>query len=386
VQNVPEARRENTLRSFRGVVEFFLTMQQSGSEEAREIVADNVKQIFAGLEKLSKELDNLVIGVGMDASSKALFLDVDFLGVAGSDLAKQFTAMKDAKTDFAGFALPGAAMTLLSAGTSSDEEVADAKATLAGYKTKLNKFVDADERFGDKQKRELFKKVLGDMLDVAAKTAELKKSDGGMAIVLEDGPAAVAGFRIAEGAKLESAIKKLVKELPADQPELAEFTKLIKFDAEKYEGVNFHVMTIPVPNPQAKQVFGESVQIVVGISPSSLYVGAGRNPVATIKKAIDASKASPGKAINAVDMVISATAIAKFFAEKIPATNPGDTQAKKAFAKAAAALAKSGGKDHVTVTVKAIPNGMSMRLNVESGVTKAILDALPGSADSSDEK
>ena len=55
-----------------------------------------------------------------------------------------------------------------------------------------------------------------------------------------------------------------------------------------------------------------------------------------------------------------------------------DAQAKKNFAKAAALLAKSGGKDHVTMTVKAIPNGVTMRLNVESGVTKTILDLLPG--------
>ena len=56
-------------------------------------------------------------------------------------------------------------------------------------------------------------------------------------------------------------------------------------------------------------------------------------------------------------MVISATPIAKFFAKVTPDDNPGDAQAKKNFAKAAELLAKSGGKDHVTMTVKAIPNG-----------------------------
>ena len=188
-------------------------------------------------------------------------------------------------------------------------------------------------------------KLLGDILDVVEKTVELKKSDGGMAIVLDDGPAVVVGARIAEGAKLESTLKKLVKELADDEPKLEE---IIKFDAEKYEGVNFHVATIPLPDPEAAEVFGESVQIVVGISPSSLYFGAGKDPIATIKKAIDASKASPGKAIDPVDMVISATPIAKFFAKVIPGDNPSDAQAKKNFAKAAALLAKSDGKDHVT--------------------------------------
>ena len=351
VQNVPEASRENFLKSLRGIVEFTLAMQQqSGSEEERALQAANIKQIFAKLEKLSKELDTLVIGVGLDPSSKSLFLDVEVQGVEGNALAKKFDALKDAKTDFAGFAVHGAAMTMLSAGTADDEDVADAKATLANYKANANKLLDANDQLGDK--RELAKQLLGDILDVVEKTAELKKSDGGMSVVLDDGPVIVAGARIAEGAKLESALKKLVKELAADEPKLAD---IIKFDADKYEGVNFHVATIPVPDAKAAEVFGESVQIVVGISPSSLYFGAGKDPVAVIKKAIDASKASPQKAIDPLDLVISATPIAKFFAKVIPAKE--DPQAKKNFAKAASLLAKSGGKDHITMTVKAIPNG-----------------------------
>ena len=121
--------------------------QQSGSEEERAVLAASVKQIFAKLEKLSKELDTLVIGVGLDPSSKALFLDFESRGVEGSDLAKKFAALKDAKTDFAGFALPGAALTMLSAGTSDDEDVADAKAMLANYKATVGKLWTTTRRW-----------------------------------------------------------------------------------------------------------------------------------------------------------------------------------------------------------------------------------------------
>ena len=116
------------------------------------------------------------------------------------------------------------------------------------------------------------------------------------------------------------------------------------------------------------------------------YIGAGKDPIEAIKKAIDASKESAGKAINPLDMVISGTPIAKFFSKAIPKDK--DPQAKKNFAKAALALAKSGGKDHITMTVKPSSNGDTMRLNVESGITKALLDLLPGGkadSDSADE-
>lgn len=378
VQNVPAASRANAIGILRGLVEMTMAMQPAGSDEERALQAASVKQLFKKLEKLSKELDTLVIGVGLDPSTKALFLDVEARGVAGTDLAKKFDALKDAKTDFAGFAVSGAALTMLSAGTADDEDVADAKAALANFKATAKKLLDANDQLGDK--REVAKKLLGDFLDVAQKTVELKKSDGGMSIVLEDGPVAIAAARIAEGAKLESTLKKLVDELAKDEPKLKE---IIKFDAEKYDGVNFHVAKIPVPDDKAAAVLGESVQIVVGISPSSLYLGAGKDPIAAIKKAMDASKASPQKAIDPVDLVISATPIAKFFAKVIPENeNP---QAKKSFAKAASLLAKSGGKDHVTMTVKAIPHGVSMRLDVEAGITKSILHLATDRGDSSDD-
>ena len=385
VQNVPAARRESTLNSLRGIVEIMLLamQQQANSDEERAMQAAGVKQMFAKLERLSKELDTAVIGVGLDRSSKSLFLDFEARAVAGTDLAKKFGALKDAKTDLAGFALPGAAMTMLSAGTSDDDDVAEIKTTLANLKAKANKLLDDNDQL-EAKKRDLAKKLLGDILGVFEKTAELKKSEFGMAVVAEDAPAVVAGLRIAEGAKLESTLKELVDKLADDEPKLKE---LVKFDAEKDGDVNFHVVKIPLTDPDAAKVFGDPLQIVVGISPSRLYFGAGKEPITTIKKAIEASKAAPGKAIDAVDLVISGEPIAKFFAKVLSDDNPSEGEAKKNFAKAAASFAKSGGKDHVTMVVKAIPDSVTLRLNVESGITKAILDLLPGiGAEDADEK
>ena len=87
--------------------------------------------------------------------------------------------------------------------------------------------------------------------------------------------------------------------------------------------------------------------------------------MAAIKKVIDASKESPGKAIAPLDMVISGTPITKFFVKAIPDENPSGAQAKNVFEKAAAVLAASDGKDHVTVTMKPVPNGANLRINVE---------------------
>ena len=317
VKNVPEAARDKALATLRGFVELTLSMQPSGSDEQRALLNANVKQMFEKLEILGKELDSLVIGVGLDSESKSLFLDFESRAKSDTGLAKKFSALGDAKTDFAGFELPGAALTMLSAGVADDEDVEAAKATLDRCKKLADKALDDNDALGDK--RDMAKKLLGDLLDVAEKTIELKKSDGGMAILLNDGPVMIAGARIAAGEKLESTIKKLVKELTADDPKLSD---IISLDVEKYEGVNFHVATLPINDPEAAKVLGDTVKIAVGISESSVYIGAGKDPIAKIKEAIDGSKASPGQAIDPMKLIVSGTPIAKFFAKKIPDDNP----------------------------------------------------------------
>ena len=152
MQNVPEATRENAIKSLRGLVEIsMLAMQQSGGEEQRALMENNVKQIFGKLETLSKELDSLVIGIGMDASSKALFLDFEARSVDGSDLGKKFAALKEAKSDFAGFAVADAAMTMLSSGTSDDEEVQASKTAIAGFKKAVDKSLDSNDSLTDEE-------------------------------------------------------------------------------------------------------------------------------------------------------------------------------------------------------------------------------------------
>ena len=127
------------------------------------------------------------------------------------------------------------------------------------------------------------------------------------------------GATIAAGGKLDAAIRKLAKEIIADKPEL---DKRVKLDAETYDGLKFHVFTIPVSEPGAVEVFGQSVQLVVGLSESRFYIGAGENPLELLEKAIAASKSNAGKPVLPLEMVVSAGSIAKFYAKAIPGNLP----------------------------------------------------------------
>ena len=47
----------------------------------------SLNQMFDQLDRLSKELDTLVIGLGMDAATKSLYLDVESRAIDGSGMA-----------------------------------------------------------------------------------------------------------------------------------------------------------------------------------------------------------------------------------------------------------------------------------------------------------
>lgn len=360
VQNVPEVRRQTFLNTLRGMVQFAMSAQGINEEQQA-----NIKQAFDQLDKLSKELKTLVIGLGFDSESKSIFLDVETRAVEGSELAAKSRLMKEAKTNFAGFALPGAAITMLAAGTTDDADVAQAQQMLKGAKAAIVKQLDENDELGDKR-RDLAKQLLNDVFDVLKKTVALKKSDGGVAVVLDEHPAVVGGWMIADGKKLDAALRKLAKAVEEESPELGQ---MIKLDAEEYEGIKFDVATVPVPESgDAREVFGDTVQIVVGVSDTRVYFGAGKEPIATLKKAIEASKEDPEKSIPPMELVVSAAPIVKFLAK----TAPTETEKKKA-KKFADQIAKQSGKDHLSIIVKPVDDGALMRLTLQPGALKAIV-------------
>ena len=115
--------------------------------------------------------------------------------------------------------------------------------------------------------------LLTDLLEIVEKTVDTKKSDGGLAVLLEPGATTlVGGGKIAEGAKLGDVVKRIAGLASADNPGIA---SALKLDAETHEGVTFHVITAPVSDPEAAKAFGPTVDLVVGIGPDRVYAAVG---------------------------------------------------------------------------------------------------------------
>ena len=194
-------------------------------------------------------------------------------------------------------------------------------------------------------------------------------SDVGVSVILKpDALTVVAGGTIAEGDKLEKILKQVAGLAAAEQPE---FAKALKLDAETHAGARFHKLAIPAADleldAQAGKLFGDTLEVVVGLNDTRVYFALGRDAMATLKRAIDASASAAGKSIPPLRISVSATPIVKFIAEMAP-----DMETKMMAAMLGEVLKQAEGKDRITITSKGIPNGSSTRVEIEGGLLKVI--------------
>ncbi len=333
--------------------------------ERLAVIEEPIKKALGAID----ELDELLVGLKIDQTSNSAQLDYRLTAVAGSATAKKFAQVKAATTAMAGFLLPDAALTANWAVTLDDASVAAARKSLAAFGAATGKELDGSDEL-NKDQIQVAKQLLLDAIAVADKTLQGKKTDCGLALVLKPRATTLLfGSLIVDGDKLDNVFKRLVAEIGKDDPDTA---KLVKLDADSQDGVHFHVATIPVTSPELTVVVGAKVEAVLGIGPDRLYVAVGQDALKQLKDAIAKSKAAAGKEIPPLRISLAAAPVAKFVAELQKTTGDnGDAEAKAMVANIASTLEKTaGGKDHVTLTVTPVTNGLSARLEVEEGLLK----------------
>ena len=363
VKNVPDEQRDEMRRNLEQGAQALGQPMPGESPEDFAIRAGMTKRMINEFATALNDLDEVVIGWAVDAQSKSTYLDFEITAVEGSKTAGVFNEPQPGKTDYAGFDLPGAAVTANWASSLSDRDVADLKKTLATIRAKATKELESQDL--PDTDRQTAERLLGDLIDMLTTTAEKKLVDGGLVLMLEsESVAGAVGGAIGDGDKLEKVIKKLVDLAVQENPDIK---PLVKLNAQTHEGVRFHTLAVPLPDEQAKEFFGEALEVVVGINDTSLYLAFGRDAAGVLKQVIDKSTAEKGKAIPPFKLSISLTPVVGFAADVVedPATG-------MMIGMLAGMLKQAGSQDHVTLTSKQITNGVSVRLEFEEGILKAI--------------
>lgn len=312
--------------------------------------------------RLVNESDEITVGWAVDPTAKSTFIDVLYTAIPGTKLAKQMATLKDAKTNFAGFLLPDAAFTALSTNTSNDkEEIGQALALIDGVHAQIIKELEKEEL--DEDEQEAAEEFIDAVVSVLSETVKEGKFDGGaVALAEESALTFVVGGHVVDAPDLEEALKDAINFAKEKHPEEFEEAE-IKFDSGKHGGIRFHSLKLPVDDEEAQKVFGEKLDVVVGVGDEAVYVAFGSKAEATLKKVIDVSAKDAAKPVLPGQATISVGPILKFAnsVEPNPITESLIEVAEKV-----------KGNDRFLINVSSIPNGEKIRIQLEEGVLQII--------------
>ena len=363
MQNIPEELRRLAVDELKlGMERFFEAQpaQEGIDKEQRERIA---KDTIAQIEKFVNEADEITVGLGVDSAGKRSFVDISITAREGTDLARQMAMQNGIKSQFAGFLLPEASVTLNVASVASQEDLAHVHEAMKTAREQVAKKIDDDPNL-PAEKREAAKQVVGQFFDVFEKTIAGGKLDGGAALVLlPKSISLVAGGYVADGAAMEKAIKDLI-ELGKNEPNFPE----VKFNTGAHGGVQLHTLTAPIPEAEAetRELLGEKLQVVIGTGKNSFYISLGKDCEALLKKVIDKSAADAGQPVPPLQLNVSLLPILKFY------SSVDDNPAVAALV----ATLEQEGNDKLIIVNTAGPRSTTTRIEVQEGLVRVIGDAV----------
>lgn len=355
IQNVPKEFIDMAVNALQDGVRQGL---QNLDDEDRVAQEAMVKTQLEQMETFIKESDKVTIGWKTEREKQRTYLDMTFTAIPGGALAKQMNDMAEAKSDFTGFVIPDAAFTMNMATEIPPEQIKTSIDGIEQLKVTALKEIEKDDDLETAEARSAAKEMVSAAMDIFVATIETGKMDGGMSIVMEPGDISMlAGFHVADGKDVEKILRRAA-DMAKEEPDFPG----IKFNADKAGDVAFHTMTVPVPEEEeARKVLGDTMEMAVGTSDDSVYVGFGKGCIGKLKSII--SSQPKQKKVAPFQMTFSLTPIMEFAAEMDDNPMLGSVLES---------LKEADGKDHLKIYGIPVKNGFTYRLELEEGIIGAI--------------
>lgn len=360
VPNVPEELRKMVVDQLKvGVDRGLGASATRGAQFDRKSVEQVLRTWLGNLERYVNETEEITVGLGIDGERRATFFDLRLVAKDGTSLAKQMALQLEAKTQFAGLIKPDASVTFQSAVRYSPEQLAELGANLKSGREMWSKQID-DSPALPAEKRDAAKRLAGQFFDIVEKTAAQGKGDvGGALVLLPKSISFVGGGFVADGPALQKVIQDAL-ELAKDQPNVPK----VQFNAGSLGGVTLHRLSVAIPDrePEARELLGEKLEIVIGIGPQSIIVAGGKDPDQLLRSVLEQSAAQPDKAAAPLEVVVSLLPILKFY--KSVDNNP--------LVGGLIANLEQSGSDRITVVTRPGSRDTTTRLEIQEGLLKAI--------------
>jgi hypothetical protein len=360
IKNVPQQYKDLAVNQMKsGIQQQLDSAANEADPEQRKLQEQLVEAQLQQWDTLSKELDEITFGWLIDRTAQQTYIDVTTTALPNTQTAGQLAAFRDMKSDFAGFAMDDAAASLQVVGAMTEADINQAIAMLGPFRDSAKMEIDDDADLPNKEAKEAAKSLVDKLFAIVEDTVRGGVVDGGASLLLKGRTMTfLSGIRIADGKKFEDSIKELAR-MAEQEPDFPG----IRFNADSQGKVRFHTMRVPVPEGEdARDVFGENLDVVVGIAQQAAYVGFGDSCVDGLKRAIQASASASGP-VSPMKLNVALGQILRF------ATNFEDNPMVAALADS---LEQNKGRDNILVSGSAVENGVTYRIEVQDGVLKSV--------------
>jgi len=366
VANIPPQCREKICAKMQKMAKRHMEKHKHGGHHAKH--KEMAQHMHKHMKKVAQDIEHVTLGLSLDNDLRQGVVEVSVAAKKGTKAAKHFAQLGGTRTNFGGFELPEAAISGRLTTQCPAPPVEHISKMVERMREKVYGKIEKKAKSDERAKAA--RKIVDTLLDVMKKTAVTGRHDCAMAVALDDDAATmIAGRYVADGPKLESAVKMAVKEIGKKHPECV--AKTLKLDAGRYRGVNLHVATIPITDKckrkdQTVKAVGENLQVVLGIGPKAVYLAAGREAMMSLKKAIQQSQQNRRWTVPPMEFTLNLDELLEVAEELAP------PKCRATIDKADDAMDKAYGRDCIHVI--ALPNarGVTMRLELDEGVLRAM--------------
>lgn len=353
-QRVPQELRDKGIE----LINEGFNRQMEELDQADEAL---VRSQLDQLESLINDTDELVVGYKIDKQKKLLTSKFSITALENSEFAKRFEVINPpGESAFTGFVKDTAAVDSLLRYQLHEDDVKLYVSLIDKMSTQIIEEIDADGEFSDEELATI-EGASSDIGECLKATLEGKLIDSAALLLMDENSLnLVGGISVVESEKFEKAIKDLVTLAETK----AEGVLDVKLNSGTYDDINLHTihLSIPEEEEEARDMFGSEVEIIVGISPSKVYLGAGNTPLTILTDAIERSKEPKPSEYGQLLYNIRVAPILRFASR---------ATGEDALADMAATLEedKTG---RITVWSKAIPNGIETNLEAQDGILALI--------------
>jgi hypothetical protein len=367
--NIPEKYPEKILRKLKHQIAEEAKNRHDEPEPVHLLRAKLADYVQDCITRLTKDVDDITLGWKLDTEAPKTYLELSVTAKQGTPLAQALSSWSETKSDFTGFRRPDAAFFANCAGKLPQQKIEILDMFLNALHDQAISDIERNEK--NQEQARLAKQMVDKLAELLHETVQSGRIDNGCAVLLEPKALTVlAGAYVSNNGRLEEIAQTIVDVLKKANPA---FGQMVHLNAEEYQGVNFHTLSIPIPTEGMGErkklvlsLVGETLQIVVGTSPKSIYLAFGREPMKNLKEAIDRSLSKPSPDLPPAELSISLDAIAQF------AAATGKAPQRQAAAIVAEELKKAAPQDHLSFTVMPIAQGVKYRLEVQEGVLKSL--------------